>query len=418
MTPSADTATPAWEAGPLLAAAVPDVHFSAAQLRAARHVVQQQLGGTQAVELAFLGGSLSVGLGHGTSDVDLYVVGKGLPRLEVVHEQNGVAVHMCPLTADQVRGLITLGSRYQATGADRSQLAVDLKTLHGLVRLLTGRRIVASPSWQQELGLLNEQTVRRILMARHANLFAASAEDAFGALESGDLFTAATVSGLALESAAEAVLAASGDVYVGPKFLFRRLARTSATRPWCSYLWRLANAAFHTEAPLHAHAVRTVVEERLLAGNLLLSWACVEGWHQPLTTLPPPAGPPVGRRGPRRSPYHAPVRFTDGWALMGPDQGCEVSEPMVRLWRRLDGRDMGTLLAGLRHQEPRLAAVDPADIYSSLHTLGKLGTVESQEALPVLAALPPASGSGLFADRAPRFSCHPVAALPIPKASR
>ncbi|MFJ1561991.1 hypothetical protein [Streptomyces mirabilis] len=78
-----------------------------------------------------------------------------------------------------------------------------------------------------------------------------------------------------------------------------------------------------------------------------------------------------------------------------------MSEPMVRLWRRLDGRDVGTLLAGLRHEEPRLAAVDPADIHSSLHALGKLGTVESQEALPVLAALPPAPGFGLFADRAP-----------------
>ena len=354
--------------------------FSAAQTGAAERLVLERLEGAQ---LAFLGGSLAVGLGTATSDVDLYVVGSRL-RGEASFEQDGVEVHVNAMSGGEVRKLIELGSDYRATGADRSQLTIPLESLSGLVRLLTGRQLMITPAWARDLSRLDARVVRRILISRNANVFSACAEDVFGALSSGDVYTAVAASGLALEAACEAILAAAGDVYVGAKFLFRRLDRTPVTQPWCRPLWRLLNTAFGAAAEPLPEAAETVVRQRLLAGNLLLATAAIEGWDQPLAALPPI--PSEYRHGPRRSPYFAPVRFADGWALIGPGDGYEVSEETVRLWQELTGRGL-----------PADAHPDPAVAVSELH---RVGAVESD--LPV----PDAAGER-FVRPSPRFSCRP-----------
>jgi hypothetical protein len=323
---------------------VPDGRFTAEQLAAAERIVHEDLAGR--VGFAFLGGSYAVGLGHATSDVDLYVTGDDLPDQEVVYTRDGAAVHVGELTGDFVRGLVDLAAEFRCSGAKRGQILVDFRTLNGLVRLITGHRLVCSPEWSQALAPLRRNVVRQILMARNANIFAAHAEDVLGALASGDRYTATAASAIALEAAAEATLAAVDDLYVGPKFLFRRLARNTVTQSWAPVLWQLANRAFtdwpalgdDTDTTESMDRVRAVAERRLLAGNLLLSWCAVEGWDQPLRALPTPT---MDLGDTPRSPYFAPVRFADGWAFMGPDDGYAVDESVVRLWRDTDGSGDG-----------------------------------------------------------------------------
>ncbi len=374
---------------------VPDICFSPGQVAAARGV----LGRLDGAELAFLGGSLAVGLGHATSDIDLYVVGPGLPDREMSYQHDGVWVHVNPLAAAKVRDLVALATDYRATGMDRSQLAADVKTLNALVRLATGWRLHANPDWAELLDTMDRGVVRQVLAARHANVFAAYAEDACGALSTGDPLTAVTASQLALESAAEATLAASDDVYLGPKFLFRRLARNPVTAAWSKRIWELTHQELN---PASRAAVEATVEERLLAGSHLLAWCAVDGWDAPLTAVPLPD---TGSDGPRRSGLFAPVRFVDGWALIGPEDGYAVSEGTVRLWRRLDGRPWQELLAALPAQEPTLAGHTAGEIGAALTTLAKLGAVEPGWTSGVAGTPSPA----LFADLAPHFSCHPKA---------
>jgi hypothetical protein len=361
--------------------AIGDVRFAPEQLAAAERIVRDDLAGR--VGLAFLGGSYAVGLGHATSDVDLYVVGHDLPDHEVVYTNYGVAVHVGSLAGDVVRRLVDLGTEFRCTGAARDQILLDFRTLNALVRLTTGHRLICSPEWSAELAPLRRDVVRQILMTRNANVFAAHAEDVLGALVSGDLFTAAGASAIALEAAAEATLAAADDPYVGPKFLFRRLGRSAVTRDWCPMLWQLLNQAF-TDWPADdttasTDRVRAIAERRLLAGNLLLSWCALAGWEQPLVELP---APPADVSATSRSPYFAPVRFADGWALMGPDDGYAVSEAVVRLWRDTDGTADGP----------------------TARTLAMIGALHPSRPVPPGR---PTADSGVRL--AGRFACHPKA---------
>jgi Nucleotidyltransferase domain len=374
---------------------VPDVSFTAEQVAAATGVLAQLDG----AELAFLGGSLAVGLGHAMSDIDLYVVGPDLPERELSYQHRGVWVHVNPLSAAKVRELAALATEYRATGMDRSQLAADAKTLNALVRLATGWRLHATPEWTELLATLSDDVIRQVLTARHSNVFVAYAEDAHGALRTGDLLTATTASHLAVESACEATLASAGDLYLGPKFLFRRLARNPVTAPWSMRIWELS---YQTVDPGSRAAVEAIVTDRLFAGSQLVAWCAVDGWEQPLAALPDPA-PMTRAGGPLRSGLFAPVRFVDGWALIGPDDGYEVSEGTVRLWRRLDGRPWPELLAALPSEEPSLAGHTAGEVGSAVTNLAKFGVVEPGWISGVAGSPPPA----LVIHPAPQFSCHP-----------
>ncbi|MFI5783087.1 hypothetical protein [Nocardia sp. NPDC051570] len=374
--------------------AVADVLFSPEQVAAVEGVIEHRLGGVSRIRLAFLGGSLAVGLGHGTSDVDVYVVGDGLPTGEIVHTYDGIQVHVNPMTADKVRRLLDLGTRFRATGADREQVGIEWMTLNALIRLATGIPLRIGEEWRQALSAFDFDVVRRILIVRNGNICAAMAEDAFGALEIGDLLTATTAAAMALEAAGEATLAAAGDVYFGPKFHYRRLARTAATAPWLDHLWQLDHRDLHPARGATAREVRAVVEERLWAAGQLMASCVLDGWDKPLSELPAPTRP--GGDSVRRDVFFIPLRFADGWALIGPAEGYEVSEAVVRLWRALDGRPSTELTA-------QDVPAEIGDIEAAVASLAAVGAVE---ALPVGTAEP----DPRYVMVAPHFGCHPKAA--------
>jgi hypothetical protein len=207
--------------------------------------------------------------------------------------------------------------------------------------VLTGWRLRCTDQWQRELGRLRRDTVRQIFVAHHAAQFAGYAADVLGALDSGDPYTALAASALALTAAAEAALAASGDLYLGEKFLFRRLTRTAATAPWAGLLWGLLHQPVAAEAPLPR--LRDLTDRRLRAGNLLLAWCALEGWSAALAALPSPSTATPGWR----SPYTTPLRFRDGLALVGPRESYRVDDAVLRRWRDARPGDAGDDLRAL-----------------------------------------------------------------------
>jgi hypothetical protein len=192
--------------------------------------------------------------------------------------------------------------------------------------------------------------VRRIAVLHHGAESTARAVDAHAALLAGDAVSAAIASTEALESACEAALSAAEDARGGDLPLLRRLSRVRATAPWCDLVSRLLR---------QGGPARGVVGERLRVAGLLLSWCVVEGWEARLRELPaPPEG--TGGHGPRRSAFSTPVRLRHGWALIGRGHDVEVSERALRLWRELDGRPLGEVLAPVRRHDPRARLEDVA----------------------------------------------------------
>lgn len=188
--------------------------------------------------------------------------------------------------------------------------------------------------------------VRRIGVLHHGAESTARAVDTHAALAAHDEVSAKITSTEALESACEAVLAATGDPGAQSQPLARRLSRNRVTAPWCDLVSRLLRQVVPRD-----RTVREVAEGRLHVAGLLLSWCTLEGWDVTLRELPAP--PELnGGYGPRRSPYFTPVRLRDGWALIGLGRDVEVSERALRLWRELDGRPLSEVLAPLRRHDP------------------------------------------------------------------
>jgi hypothetical protein len=381
---------------------VPDVGFTHAQLEAAASVVADLSGASRGPELAFVGGHRTCGLGLVNETVDLYLVGGATVHAGTVQEVDGTRVKLKGMCPEKTSQLIKLATEYRATSTYSPQLAADAGQIGDLVRLVTGLPLMATPAWTERLEAISEDAVRQMLISRNALAFAACAADVFDCLRSGDLFTALTMSNAGLYSGCSAALAALGDFALGVKFVFRRLVRSCVTAPWCGYLWRLFNWPFPEEELPSSAEVKAIAEERLLAANLLLAVCATDGWDKQLTALPaPPESPGLEpATGPRRSAYFTAVRFADAWTLLGPGQGYQTVEEVVRLWQRLDGHvdpeEFGAELATSRGDDGRLRPTHVNSIVSAMHELGALELPMTLQDPPPEAAQAPIIRSARF----------------------
>lgn len=349
-----------------------------ADLAAARTVAARLGRATPAPEVVVVGDRRALGRGPTGAGIELYVIGALPPDIGGVVNVAGTRVEIRQLSAGYAAELLALTTEYRATGRRSPQLNIGPDRLRDLIGLVTGWRLVTAPDWQARFDAVDPNALRQLAIGRAALGFAAVAEDMYAALLSADLLTMVSLSASALLFGCEAVLAAAGDLDSDARFVFRRLARTPATEPWCGRLWQLCRNGFPADtAPTPAQA-RAVAEERLLTGNLLLSWAEVEGWAKPLARLPEPGGRLAwsGSAGPRRSPYFTPVRFAADWTLFGPTRTYRTTEAVVRLWRRLAGRPPEQAVRDLAGAEPELAARPIGDIEVAVAALRRIGAVE------------------------------------------
>jgi hypothetical protein len=276
-----------------------------------------------------LTGSQAAGLGNAHSDVDVYAIATDpLPLAAWVAEAADLDVTVLPpARIEQYAAELAAAA---ADPTDRHALSADEPNRwKPVVRLVQGEPVRTTERGRALLDRLDRVTLRRVLLALFSVRAGNLTEDAVGALRSGDLLTALCASEEAVRNAAEAALVVLDDLYLGPKFLFRRLARNPGLA------WVLAHPeAFGLPTAEDAELRRTVRRRLWLAGHLNAR-AVVNGAETVAAGLPPCV---LRDEGPVRSPYYSLVRYRGGIGVSGPRSGYALTEPAAALWALLDGR--------------------------------------------------------------------------------
>jgi hypothetical protein len=340
--------------------------FSSRHRSLARIALDRVLTGGATVHLAYLSGSLAVGLGHGTSDVDLWLVGDDdCASLKSSEVFDGTMVQVNPIPRSRVDRLIDLASAFRATVESREQLRLDDETLASLIRLAVGEIVYVSGDYAATYALLDRDVVRKIIMATNARLCAAYAEDAVGGLQANDWRLAVRAASLLVSTAAECLLAAADDIYVPYKpFLHKRVARTFGDRDIENQIWEAASRV----PPLGAASceVRAYVLRALTLANSLGTQSLTDGWHRPIKTVRETV---MAGEGPIRDPTVTVMRYSDGIGLSAPNRGFRITEPLLRIWSSLNGGSAGEAFASLRERYPEFAGKSDASLDTAVQRL-------------------------------------------------
>lgn len=299
--------------------------------------VYHDLAAAVGVRFAIISGSHAFGLGHGTSDVDFYVMAAGgTPLQGRFSVRDGLPVQVNPVTEDELAVALAWGADdSEFTSANRAMLEVPDDVCKLAIRLGHGHVVHADEDGRELLGRFDPAVMRRRLIVREARECGVLLEDVAGALAVGDRNTAFAAARIAVSHGCEAAMAACGDIYLGRKFLLRRLARIPALaeiRPQITAALDVPGAPPPLKSLVDENFAAVIRERARLAGYLAAIASL--GWCEP------PAFPAMasGDRGPLRDPYFTLLRFHDGIGLAGPDTSYRVSADAARLWLSLDGR--------------------------------------------------------------------------------
>jgi hypothetical protein len=319
------------------ALAIPDAFIGESHMAAAEAVLDRVIG-MDNIQLAYVSGSLAAGLGHGMSDVDIYVaLNDGVPA-DLSYKESGFMVQINPVSAEQVKLITEVCAEYTDTATNRRQTNMAEDELKRPLRYAIGTVIIdrcgTLPTVKDSI-----LTIRRVLMNRHAYLLSGFAEDVLGALKVHDRLLALQASQMGVEHALECALAGVGDVYLGRKFLLRRCARASGLRDVLDDGWAYLR---QPGLPGSLDEVSEFAVQRMLFATHLVACCLLEGWDEPVDLIPR-FEDRRAEGGPLRSPWVTPVRFADSWGMAGPAIGYRTTAAMVRLWRALDGQPVDAI---------------------------------------------------------------------------
>jgi hypothetical protein len=226
------------------------------------------------------------------------------------------------------------------------------------VRLLYSEPVVSGASYiaaQSSLDEHRDRLRRAVLAFRQLRCINAS-EDAAGFLRDGETDGALVVSCSMLIEAIELFLTGCGDLYLGPKWIWQKLARSGGDRLPVAWLRRLLNHVPEDESEQAAF-----VRSRLRAVQSLMLAALVRGWDTPQ------AGTwdswDDGEQHPHRHHEWLPMRMDDGTFLIHIDERqLKASPDALRLWGQCGGnrslRAIATEYANGQHDEPAARATE------------------------------------------------------------
>lgn len=333
-------------------------------LASARSVLDEELPGAA---LAFVSGSLAAGLGHAYSDIDVYVSDDRLTE-PLVRRRDGSSVQLTPMSPGTLDATLRTCRGFVATARDRWQVEQTEDELRVALRLAIGTVLVDAGGVVPDVAT-RRTALRQVLLCRYAGLVSSLAEDVAGALAFGDVRTAQRCSSVALDHAVEALLTATDDLYLGRKFLYRRLERSDVLAPVLPELWRLLREP-DLDAPAQEVRELSILRTRVAAHALAVAQR--DGWEQPLRG-PVRLWSPAGEDGPWPSPWVVAVRYQDAWGLVAPDDGFRVSPGVVSIWSSLRGTDAATLRDDLLRVDPAFADVAPLDLDRTVGELLEIG---------------------------------------------
>lgn len=295
----------------------------------ARHAARR-LAQTWELRHVYLGGALLAGLGSPMSDIDVFVVVEAddgvPPGLSGQHEHEGNRVDVEILTFAELDALAADLTRNTVRPDDLGQLIrLPSSRFDVAMRLLTGELVVDVDERLAGLRgrLLDEQdTVKRLLVARHALDAGNALEDADGFCAIGQFEAARHQAFLAVLAAAEGYLTTHGDWYVGPKWVWSRWDRTLPGRG--AGVREVLRGSTRTGPP----DGKAVAVLRAAAQDLLV-WA-ISGREYDVRLAPAPGTY-------AREPF-LPIPLADGFVLGARSRGFELTAAGVLLWGVSHGR--------------------------------------------------------------------------------
>lgn len=325
----------------------------------------------------YVGGSIAVGLGSSSSDVDLVVVTPRPYELTVPEQRvcGRTRVDIEVRSAEQVGQLAREFGTYSASLEDQSQLYLPENRLHDAVRLKLAHVLHDSEFVSGARLRLPADELRRLLIARYSHVCVSLLEDLTGAGLDGDVATSALVSYEFLLCALQAYLAGCGDLYMGVKWSGRKLRRLSSVSGSLEpVVWRLLLV------DSGAQPTEDLVGRRIRLGQALLAAAQLDGWSEPHAFEWTHWG--YEAMGAFRSPEFIPGLYL-GTGLMNSVRQIALSDEGVRLWGIADGksrRETISTMAALVSQHSAGSADDAVgSVAKYLERLEERGLVVSRE---------------------------------------
>lgn len=286
--------------------------MAGAHLPALGREVATRLAASEGADAAFLAGGTAVGLGSGSSDLDVYLVGPGLRESRRQLFADGVRVDVQTLAAERLDALVdSVVLDYPAPARGRvgdADLAVAVRLLTADVVTDTGRlttlkqRLTACPL-----------PLRRRVVSGWARVAYSAVEDVAGLRGSADRLdvdAASTAGHRALLAAGKALAAACGDLHQGEKWVWHQLARSApAAFPLAEYR-RLMHPGPPEPGSANGFAELAAFAQTCLAAAMTLGW-----WEVPLEHWP---GWADGGGRLRRAEFFVPCSSDAGTVLVGP----------------------------------------------------------------------------------------------------
>jgi len=341
-----------------------DARAREAKLAPARQAARD-LARREGVESVYLSGSLVAGLGTSLSDVDVFLIaeneGSARPEQLMVDGQRIDVEVRTPADLDE---LVRMFSTVSGTRRSQDALFKADQRFDDVVRLLYSESVQAGPAYtaaSAALGGHRDRIRRAILAFRQLRCINAS-EDAAGFLRDGEIDGALLVTHAMLLEAIELYLAGCGDLYLGPKWIWQKLARSGGGLVPQQRL----RALLH-HVPEDPRRQAEFVRARLRAVQALMLAALVGGWDTPDAATWPHWGTDEAQV--HRNHEWLPLRMDDGTFLIYIDERqLKASTDALTLWGACDGsRPMSAVAAeyaaaqGLAPDAEAKEAVDTAD---------------------------------------------------------
>jgi len=341
--------------------------MAGAQLLDIGRDVATRLVASEGADAAFLAGSIVVGLGSGSSDVDVYLVGAGLHESRRQLYTEGVRVDVQTLAAEWLAELV---DRVLVDVADPVHGRVADADLIVAVRLLTGKVVTDTgilASLKARLAAY-PLPLRRMVINSWARTAYSAVEDVAGLHDSVDRLDldAATMAGRqALLAAGKALAASCGDLYYGDKWVWHQLARSVPDAfPLSTYRRLMHHDAPEPGAPDRLAELASFVQTCLVAA-MTLGWWDVPLEHWPTWTdgsgplrraaflLPCASEGAMVIVGPGARVFRVPAEALLIWGLCTGASADQVAGrlavlgPLAEPWFGLDGRRCRALLREL-----------------------------------------------------------------------
>ncbi|MCX4474612.1 hypothetical protein C5N14_14645 [Micromonospora sp. MW-13] len=327
------------------------------------------------VDSVYLAGSLTAGLGSPTSDVDVFVLSSGAVDDGAARQRRvgDVRVDIEDYSISWVDGALRKLAGWDSSRQRLRHGALSDGELDFLIRMRDIEVVKTSPELERLLGALAaaEDRLRQMALSTWALRANGDLSDLRGAWQDGDHASAGLVGQSVMVCAGKAVSTASGDLYLGSKWVHRQLRRSLGDAfPWDQFLdWQCGAWA----RPGSDAAFRDFVafQQTLMAAAQLLGWNSPAVAEWPFWEL--------GKGPYRRNPHYNTIHLTEGVLLNNELQRQVVVKPDVALvWALSNGRDEDEIVDAAVHLSARVstAAEEPLgaqrarDLLALLHQRG------------------------------------------------